>query len=463
VRRRITVAMLGLVAGTLVLTAVGGLVLVRRSATSTAEGELAGQAQSLGQLLEARAAAATDQTLIRVLKKVGSYEYLRPVGLSPAGVFQTLPVPLTTARLDVGALQSGQTVSGAAGDMVFAAVPITLSRRERAVVGIPIADSPVLLVTRQVTNPVNGLPYFLLVGAAVLIVGVVVSALLARRISAPLVRAVDATRKIAAGDLQARVELQRGDDPELAGLGLAINSLGESLSRSRGLERQFVLSVSHEFRTPLTSIRGYADAIVDEATDDPVRAAKVITGEARRLERLVQDLLDLARLDARQFSLDVQRVDAGAIAHLVAEGFRPEALSLGIELSTTPVSGDGVWVDADPDRLGQIVSNLIENAFKFARAHVEVGAAVSEGSAGLWVSDDGPGIAAEDLPRVFERHFSSDRGVARRVGSGLGLAIVAELANAMGATLKVESPLVTDHGTRVVVWLPARTGHDSSS
>jgi signal transduction histidine kinase len=233
----------------------------------------------------------------------------------------------------------------------------------------------------------------------------------------------------------------------------AINTMGDSLSRSQNLERQFLLSVSHELRTPLTSIIGYADAIADGTTEDTAAATAVIGSEARRLGRLLQDLLDLARLDAQKFSLDVQRVDCAEVVSLTAAGFRPEAENLGLELITAVPTDAGLWVDADPDRLGQIVANLTENAFKYAATRVVVGTGVVGTSIAVWVLDDGPGIAAEDVPHVFERHFTSDRVTARRVGSGLGLAIVAELAAAMKAVVTTESPVIEGRGTRMTIWL----------
>ena len=111
----------------------------------------------------------------------------------------------------------------------------------------------------------------------------------------------------------------------------------------------------------------------------------------------------------------------------VAVGFGPEAESTGIELVTHVQPENGLWVDVDPDRLGQVLANLVENAFKFARSKVVIGAGIAGPQTVIWVGDDGPGIAAEDLPHVFERHFSSDRVPSRKLGTGLGLAIVAEL------------------------------------
>src|SRR5207249_6964710 len=127
--------------------------------------------------------------------------------------------------------------------------------------------------------------------------------------------------QIASGDLAVTVPAQPGADHELVSLAHSINTMAANLARSRRLERQFLLSVSHDLRTPLTSIQGFAEAIADGAATDTRRAAEVIAAEARRLERLVRDLLDLAKLDARRFSLDVHRVDAAEVVAHTAEGF----------------------------------------------------------------------------------------------------------------------------------------------
>ena len=310
-------------------------------------------------------------------------------------------------------------MAGNVGHVVFVAQPLELSETQRATLqdGLPASDVAVLVVTRHVSSPVNGVDYFVLVAGVVLLAGVVVAAVLARRLSAPIVRAVSATRQMADGNLAATVPVNSRDYPELAELAEAINTLGENLNRAQGLEREFLLSVSHELRTPLTSIRGYADAIADGATDDIPGAVSIIGSEARRLERLVQDLLDLARLQARQFSLHIQPIDCGALAATVAEGFQPEADTVGVELvSSRGRATTTLWADADPDRVGQVIANLIENALKFATAHVEVGVERVGEWVALWVADDGPGVRPDDLPHIFERHYSSDRVPARKLG-----------------------------------------------
>ncbi len=344
--------------------------------------------------------------------------------------------------------------SGNDGSVVFAggAVP-------RSKLGGAPDVTQVVVLTR---NPDTGLA----AGVAVvppgwppssLIVAAVVGDRLGRRISRPLRDAETVTRKIAAGDLTAQVPVPDRAYPELESLAHSINLMAGNLARSKGLERQFLLSVSHDLRTPLTSIRGFAEAITEGAAPDNARAAEVIAAEARRLERLVKDLLDLARFDARRFGLDLHRIDLAEVVADTGEGFRPAAEELGLRLDVDPGATPAIMATADPDRLAQVVANLVENALKYARTRVVVGVAASGEGALIWVDDDGPGIAAEDLPRVFDRLFMSDRYPARQVGTGLGLAIVAELVSAMGGTVRAESPIGAGWGTRMVVTLPSGT------
>ncbi|MDQ1460706.1 MAG: two-component system, OmpR family, sensor kinase, partial [Actinomycetota bacterium] len=225
---------------------------------------------------------------------------------------------------------------------------------------------------------------------------------------------------------------------------------------ARGSEHAFLLSISHDLRTPLTSIRGYAEALADGTLDDAdpderKRAARIIGAEGRRLERLVRDLLDLARLDSHQFSLKPGRCDATEVVRNAGEAFSPEARELGIALDV--VAGRSLPAELDAERLAQIVANLIENALKYATSRVEVYAATqNDGQIAIAVVDDGPGIPADQVARVFERLYTVRGTAGRAVGTGLGLAIVRELAAAMGGTARAES--APGGGTRFAVSLP---------
>jgi two-component system sensor histidine kinase BaeS len=341
-------------------------------------------------------------------------------------------------------------VVGGRGELVFAAAPVV---RPRAVLAV-------VLTQRVGGGERRAGAYLLLTGAASLAVAALVAGWLARRITQPLVTAETATRRIAAGDLAARVPVPDDSDPEAASLARSINTMAATLARSQGLERQFLMSVSHDLRTPLTSIRGFAEAISDGTASDTSRAARVIAAEARRLERLVGDLLDLAKLDARQFSFSVRPVDVCEVVRETADGFERSAEDAGLTVDVR-VPDHALVAEVDPDRLAQVVANLVENGLKFAATRIEVSAAADGDGALIVVRDDGPGIPAEDLPRVFERLYQSTRTPARQVGSGLGLAIVAELVATMGG--RVDAASGPDGGTRFAVTLSGASSSSASS
>ncbi len=251
-----------------------------------------------------------------------------------------------------------------------------------------------------------------------------------------------------------------GDHPddELADLARSLNGMAVELESARLTERQFLLSVSHDLRTPLTSIRGYATALTDgtiPGSPEQARAGEVITAEAERLHRLVADLLDLARIDAHQFSLTPRPIDVAATVRTAVEAFLPAAAGLGVALTVdapSALAGTG-----DPERLAQIVANLVENALKYAHERIDVGLRdVGGGVLEVRVVDDGPGIEPGEEQRVFERLFVSRAVPGRSVGTGLGLAIVGELAGAMGGSAAVDPSGVG--GATFVVRLPLRSG-----
>jgi len=355
---------------------------------------------------------------------------------------------------------AGRTQVGTVGDTAFAAAS---GQRSASV-------SVVVVVTRERGEVLGQASrWFLLASGATVLLAALVAVVLGRRLVRPVVQAAQATHRIADGDLSARLPAppDRHAD-ELAELTRSVNAMAEALERSRGLEQQFLLSVSHDLRTPLTSIRGYAEAIQDGAVE-PLRASETILDQSRRLQRLVQDLLDLARLDARSFSLRAEPVDVRSTAVAVVESLQAEAVATGVRLGAVlPPSGAGAdttIVQADQDRLAQVVANLVENALRFAREQVRVEVAESVLGAAvaveLSVHDDGDGIAAEDLPHVFERlYVAKHRPERKEAGSGLGLAIARDLTRAMGGEITVDSQPGT--GTRFSVVLPTRVSRPPS-
>lgn len=254
----------------------------------------------------------------------------------------------------------------------------------------------------------------------------IVAAMLARNIARPVLRVADASSRLAQGDDPGPLPL--AGPAELRGLAESFNSMGAQLSRARSAERSFLLSVSHELKTPLTAIRGYAEGL-DEGVLTPERAVKVIRAEAARLERLIADLINLARLDQRRFEIHPETVDLGKVARECVARHAARARELGVDLDVD--SAEHAPARADPDRLLQAVSNLVENALRCTPPGGIVRLVAAPGE--LTVADTGPGIAPDDVPHAFDRFFLYRRYNGERpVGSGLGLAIVRELAQAMG-------------------------------
>jgi two-component system sensor histidine kinase BaeS len=257
--------------------------------------------------------------------------------------------------------------------------------------------------------------------------------LLSRRIARPVRRVAAASRSLARGLHPDPVPVEGA--AELATLATAFNDLAAQLSRAREAERNFLLSVSHELKTPLTAIRGYAEALEDGAID-PEEAASTVAVEAARLERLVGDLLDLARMNRTDFSVHNSQIDLAEVAEDAVRRYESQADAFGVTLGAA-AAGPSPAV-ADADRVLQVVSNLVENALRLTPRGGEVRVVTAAGL--LRVEDTGPGLQPEEREHAFERFYLHERyGRERPVGTGLGLAIVKELTEAMGGTVEVTS------------------------
>jgi signal transduction histidine kinase len=284
-------------------------------------------------------------------------------------------------------------------------------------------------------------PVFQAAGAALLISGLL-AWVVAQWIASPLRRLAQAARKVAAGDYDARLPISGPD--EMQSVARTFNEMVGRVQASQRSQRDFVANVSHELKTPLTSIQGYAQAILDGTARDPETletAGRVILEETERLRRLVEGLLDLARLESGQLAFTWAPVDLRALARSVSERMAIRAVEKGIRLTTDvptlpPVIGDG-------DRLAQVLTNLLDNAFNHTPADGGVEMRAGTRPSGVWIEvvDSGPGIPPDELPRIFERFYQVDksrRGGGGR-GAGLGLAISREVAIAHGGTLTAES------------------------
>jgi two-component system sensor histidine kinase BaeS len=454
--RRLALAIVGVVVASLVLAGLGTLALARAGAEEAIEDELATQAEALAAVAEVTEPRLPDTTgtLGQRFDAVSSSLAADGVGLvvvlPGGGLRGELPSGLTTDDIEVERLLAGETVVGSKGDVIFAGAAAQRSETVSVLVVLTREERTVL---REASR------WFLLASTATVLLAALVAVVLGHRLARPVVEAAAATTKVAGGDLTVRLrEPPRRKRDELAELTRSVNAMAEALERSRGLEQQFLLSVSHDLRTPLTSIRGYAEAIGDGAIE-PHRAAETILNESRRLQRLVQDLLDLANLDARTFSMHPELLDVGIVAGEVVEGMEADARAGGVHLDVAGRPDHELLALADRDRLAQVVANLVENALKFADQRVTVVvrpiAPVGEPEVvELRVADDGPGIEPDDLPHVFERLYVTRRvPVRKEVGSGLGLAIVRDLTTAMGGRVAVRSQ--PGDGTTFTVTLPA--------
>jgi two-component system sensor histidine kinase BaeS len=311
------------------------------------------------------------------------------------------------------------------------------------------SGNSVVLVTRP--DVVSGddfrryLAALLIAGGAAALLAAAVAALLARRLTQPLRRLSAAAGELAAGRRPEPVPPEGIE--ELDRLAGSFNEMSEQLSLARDAERAVLLSVSHDLRTPLTSIRGYAEGIED-GTVEPRQAAAIVGREAERLERLVGDLLALARL--RQGVMEVRReaVDLAAVAREAEERLRPRAGEAGVAVR---VEGGPAPASADHGRLLQVVTNLLDNAIRVSPGGGTVRIVASPGT--IEVSDEGPGIAVEEIPRAFERfHLRAHAEHGSPDGAGLGLAIVRELSEAMGGSATVEN--IPAQGARFTIQLP---------
>ncbi|WP_326959749.1 sensor histidine kinase [Amycolatopsis sp. NBC_01286] len=258
-----------------------------------------------------------------------------------------------------------------------------------------------------------------------------------RLLGRPLRRAAAAAGSLRAGRRDVRVPVE--GPREVAEVAGSLNSLADALAHSEARQRDFLLSVSHELRTPLTAVTGFAEAIADGVAsgDDAQRAGQTIQREAARLERLVTDLLELARLGADEFRLDVTTLDLGALLRDCAEVWQLRCARENVQLSVTAPSSP-VPVRADARRLHQVVDGLAENALRVtpSGAPMVFFLSLSGPNAQLSVRDGGPGLAPEDYPVAFERGVLNARYRDRRpVGSGIGLALVHALVTRMGGDL----------------------------
>lgn len=322
--------------------------------------------------------------------------------------------------------------------------------------GRPVGDGDGVVLTAPAAT---GTAWAVLKGlwlplGAGLLAGILAGVLLARRLTRPLRNAAVAAARIRAGDHAVRVPVE--DPPEVADLALALNELAGALAVSEARQREFLLSISHELKTPLTTLRGYAEALADGVVQESETApvGTTMLGEADHLARLIDDLLALARLDAVDFPLQAAVVDLVPVVRALREAWQPRCTAHGVPL-VVRVPDAELMVTTDAGRVRQVIDGLLENALRVVPPGrpIVVELTASPAAAVVEVRDGGPGFTDDDLAVAFQRGALHQRyqGV-RKVGSGLGLALAAGLVRRLGGTISAGH--APEGGAALTVTLP---------
>ena len=385
------------------------------------------------------------QGLIKTLQRESISAYLIPFG-SP----NLNDLPFNFPQIYVDQLNIGQNISGrvssADGEYLLEGRPLSAD-------GSVILIQPISIAGASAGAIIWRLALALVLGLAI---AITLGFFAAQRLARPLRRASTAAMSMASGSRG--VELASMGPKEVNEISTSLNALDSALTASEARQREFLLSVSHEFRTPLTAVKGYSEAISDGilSGDDAIEAARLISSESARLNRLVSDLLDLARLGAVDFAISEVRIDLQEFASEVRQvwGYRCQEQQVNLECE---IQVKGAFI-GDPIRLRQIVDNLAENALRLSPSHSTLAIRREQlaHSLVIEVRDSGPGLSAEDQLVAFEPGalYERYRGV-RPVGTGIGLALVGRLASGMGGSASVG--LAPEGGARFTVEIPERS------
>jgi signal transduction histidine kinase len=302
----------------------------------------------------------------------------------------------------------------------------------------------------------NLLPPLLRAGLVALILSALLALLISRSVSRPLRRVASAAEAIARGEAGTRAPAS--GPTEVRALAHSFNTMADQVEAAQQSQRDFVANVSHELKTPLTSIQGFSQALLDGTASTPeatAHSARVIHEEAERMRRMVDDLLTLARFDAGQMALARDPVAIGPLLRGCVEKLTPQAQAAQVTLVLD--APEQIFVAGDADRLAQVFANLIDNGV----AHTPAGGKVTVAARQLTeepvveiaVTDTGKGIPSEALSRIFERFYQVDESRPRKRGAGLGLAISSEIVEAHGGAIAAES--VMGLGSKFTVRLKA--------
>ena len=357
----------------------------------------------------------------------GVISYLRAQGIEAAAVIPGTAEPSFLSQAQIAVIANGENLSVTScvqGDCFF-----VVGRPVGTGTGVILIQSTDLVAT-QTSTAIKRISLALVTGFGV---AIFIGFFAARRLARPLGEAAVAAHELAEGKRDVRLTPQ--GPTEIFEIAVALNGLATELATSEGRQREFLLSVSHELRTPLTAIRGYAEAFSDGLIPEAeqVRVGLVMSSEAQRLDRLVSDLLDLARTGAVDFPLHLQTIDLVDVVLEASNVWRDRAARENV-LFESKIEPMNLSVMTDPIRVRQIIDNLAENALRVTPEGALIVISLDE-NALIQVRDSGPGLSEDDISVAFlpGELFERYKGV-RQVGTGFGLALVGRLASRLGAS-----------------------------
>ncbi len=302
----------------------------------------------------------------------------------------------------------------------------------------------------------------LVAGGAAALIAVIASLVISRRIAQPVHRMVEATHRIASGQYAERLPVESGGrSDELSSLATSFNEMAGSLQQTEQRRMALVGDVAHEMRTPIATLQGNLEGLLDGIVEASPETWARLHGEAGRLRRLVDDLQELSRAEARQMPLSIQPLSPSTIVQTAVDRLSAQFAEKGLDLGVTIQSGLPA-VEADQDRAVQVLTNLLINALRYTPApgRVDVNAARQADAVAFTVSDTGTGLAPEHLEHVFERFYRVDKSRSRALGgSGVGLTIAKALVEAMGGWIQAQSAGI-GQGSTFTFTLPLAAGSE---
>ncbi|MFC1488349.1 sensor histidine kinase [Thermodesulfobacteriota bacterium] len=294
--------------------------------------------------------------------------------------------------------------------------------------------------------------YLIWASLSALLLAIFLSFLLIRRVLEPLSQMADITTQIASGDYSARIPVTSKD--EVGQLAMAFNRMADSLYKIERLRKTMMIDVAHELRTPLSNMQGYLEALIDGVVPKSEETFELLHEEALRLTHLVEDILRLARADAAKGNLDPMELRINDVIRQVFDHFRSQFETKRISVDTGGVD-DEVLVYADPEKLTQILRNLIQNAYQYtvSGGRVKISTQPVKGKIQIVFTNTGVEVSEKDLPFIFERFYRGEQSRSREHGgAGIGLAIVKELVEAHDGKVGAE---ITNNETRIWFSLPS--------